>query len=100
MWGHRAIFVIGGAIPLLLVVILLATIGVAAFRSPDIDGFTLSNFREVYGDPFIYQALLNTVVFAVSAVLTAAAGSLPIAWLAERSNLPGRRAICPLMTLS
>jgi iron(III) transport system permease protein len=100
MGAHRAILVVAGGIPLLLVVTLLATIGYAAFRVPGAAGFTLSNFREVYSDPFIYKALLNTIVFAVIAVLTAVITAVPIAWLTERSDLPARGMIFPLMTLS
>jgi iron(III) transport system permease protein len=62
--------------------------------------YTLDPFREVFSDLFVYKAILNTFVFAAVAVVTAVVCSVPIAWLTERTDLPGRGFIFPLMTLS
>lgn len=51
-------------------------------------GFTLQNFREVYGDPELLGILTNTVVFAAGSTLCTILIALPIAWLIERTDLP------------
>ena len=55
--------------------------------------YTLENYREILTDPFVYGVLKNTLVFAVSATFFALAIGLPIAWLAERTTIPGKTLI-------
>ncbi len=61
--------------------------------------YTLENYRAVFTDPFLYRVLWNTVVFTLSTTVVALAIGLPIAWLAERTTIPGKTLIYAIMTL-
>jgi iron(III) transport system permease protein len=69
-----------------------------AFGTPSAT-YTLGNYREVLTDPFIYTVVINTLVFTLTATFFALLFGLPIAWLAERTTLPGKTLIYTLMTL-
>jgi iron(III) transport system permease protein len=95
--GRIPIIMLGGLALAAILVLLLITVDIA-FRTQE--GFyTLNNFRTLYSEPFAYKSLLNTLGFATVAVLTALFFGVPIAWLAERTDLAGRAAIHPLMTV-
>jgi iron(III) transport system permease protein len=61
--------------------------------------FTLDNFIRLYTDPFVVKALSNTLVFSVVTVAVSLFFGVSIAWLVERSNLPGKSVIYTLMSL-
>ena len=61
--------------------------------------YTLANYRDLLTDPFLLQVIKNTLVFAVSSTLVALVIGLPIAWLVERTTLPGKTLVYTLMTL-
>jgi iron(III) transport system permease protein len=69
-----------------------------AFGTPSAT-FTLANYRDVFGDPFIYIVVTNTAIFTVTATFFALLFGLPMAWLAERTTIPGKTLIYALMTL-
>jgi iron(III) transport system permease protein len=58
---------------------------------------TLENFVTAYGSPATLRIALNTVWYATGTVLLALAVACAIAWLTERTDLPGRTAIRVLM---
>jgi iron(III) transport system permease protein len=61
--------------------------------------YTLANYREILTDPFVLRVIHNTLIFAISSTFFALAIGLPIAWLAERTTLPGKTLIYTIMTL-
>ena len=61
--------------------------------------YTLENYRDVLGDSEIYGVVWNTLWFACSTVFFALIIGLPIAWLTERTTIPGKPAIYVIMTL-
>src|SRR5512143_2389837 len=69
-----------------------------AFGTPSA-AYTLGNYREVFSDPFIYVVVANTVIFTVTATFFALLFGLPMAWLVERTTIPGKTLIYALMTL-
>lgn len=69
-----------------------------AFGTPS-SAYTLGNYREVFSDPFIYTVVANTIIFTVTATFFALLFGLPMAWLAERTTIPGKTLIYALMTL-
>lgn len=97
--GRVAIVVLGG-LALAAILALLLTTAEMSIRVGHSNAYTLQNFKDVYLDGFAYKSLLNTFGFAGLSLLTALVFGVPIAWLAERSDLPGRGAIFPLMTVS
>lgn len=60
-------------------------------------GYTLRHYRELFSEPFVYKALLNTFGFAAISLAVAFAIAIPLAWIVERSDLPGRQVIYFLM---
>jgi iron(III) transport system permease protein len=89
------------AIPALLIVGLLVTILVMSVRVSTHDGhLTLDHYRRVWADPFAYRALVNTFGYAFFALVTALAVGVPIAWLTERTDLPGKSIVWALMFLA
>lgn len=88
-------------IPLLVVLALLLVVLRQAFQPSDVRAaaYTLANFQAVYTDPFVYRTILNTFVFAGISVVVALAIAVPMAWLVERTDLPGRGVILPSMTI-
>lgn len=60
---------------------------------------TLENYRELFDDPAIGRAALNTLLFAGGSVLIAAVFGLPLAWMIERTDLPGKALLSTLLTI-
>jgi iron(III) transport system permease protein len=87
------------AVILVLVIVMFwISLQKGAFGTPSAT-FTLSNYAEVFSDPFIYRVAGNTVVFTVTATLIALLFGLPIAWLVERTTIAGKTLIYAIMTL-
>lgn len=84
---------------LIILALLLGTFWIS-FRETILGpALTLQHYIELYSDPFAYRALLNSLGFALATLVVAFAFGVPIAWLAERSDLRGKSAIYALMTL-
>jgi len=60
-------------------------------------GYTFKHYRELFSEAFVYKALLNTIGFAAISLAVAFAIAVPLAWIVERSDLPGRQVIYFLM---
>src|SRR4051812_21798119 len=52
--------------------------------------YGLRNYLTMFGDPFTYRVLWNTAQFVAITLAVAFAIALPIAWLMERSDFPGK----------
>jgi iron(III) transport system permease protein len=61
--------------------------------------YTLQNYQEILADPFLFHVLGNTAIFTLSTTFFALALGLPIAWLTERTTIPGKTFIYAIMTL-
>ena len=61
-------------------------------------GYTLGNYADVLLDPFTYRVLLNTFLFVIVTLVVAFSLALPIAWLMERTDFPGKPFVFTLMT--
>jgi iron(III) transport system permease protein len=53
----------------------------------------------VFADPFIIGVVVNTLIFTVTATVVALLFGLPVAWLVERTTLPGKTLLYAIMTL-
>ena len=91
------------ALPLVIVLILLGVIidvsVVDNINSGLSTSFTLRQFKTLLGDPLIYSSLVNTVEFTVVTVITAMSIGGSVAWLVERTDLPGKRLVYVIMTV-
>ncbi len=61
--------------------------------------YTLNNYRNILTDPFTYKTMLNTLGFASTTVLISLFFAIPIAWLVERTDLPGKESVFTLMAI-
>lgn len=99
------------ALPLGLLVFLTIAIGVPmvvmilfTFGAPDSIGvgealasFTFDNYEKVFGDPSTYRLLLNTIGYAAGSITFGLSIALVLAWLVERTDMPGRTLLYSLM---
>jgi iron(III) transport system permease protein len=85
-----------------LVLVPLALVVLSSFRPggfPLDPGFTLRNYATIYGDPGFPALLRTTFIFALGSCSVALVLGLGLAWLVERSDLPGREALRGLVLL-
>jgi len=86
------------------IAVLLATIFWLSFvegAPGDADlGYTLSNYTAIFSDPFTYRVIWNTIAFLVVTLIVAFSLALPMAWLVERTDFPGKPVVFTLMTVA
>ena len=87
-------------IVLAVVLVLLAVAVRMSFLDFQTKEFTWTNYSDLFGDSFVFTALKNTLGFSAVAIVVAIAMAAPIAFFAERTTLPGRSLIFPLMLLT
>jgi ABC-type spermidine/putrescine transport system permease subunit II len=80
-----------------VVVFLWVSIQSGLLGTPDA-AYSLENYRLVFGDPFVYKVLRNTLTFAAVTTLVALAIGLPIAWITERTTIQPKTLIYGFMT--
>jgi iron(III) transport system permease protein len=91
-----------GAVLAYLVFVPVAFVLVSSFKIdgfPSDPGFTLANYVAVYSDPDLPQLVVNTLLFAAGSTALSLALGFVLAWLVERTDLPGRRAARALIVL-
>jgi len=89
------------AVPAAIVVgLLLLVAWVSLVDNVASPALTLRHYTTLYTDRFAYLAFLNTLGFASIALVVALLFGLPIAWLVERTDLPGKSLIFMFMTAS
>ena len=62
--------------------------------------YTIQSYAAIFGDPFTYRVLWNTIVFAAVTLVVAFSLALPMAWLIERTDFPGKPVVFTLMTVA
>jgi iron(III) transport system permease protein len=85
-----------------LVVVPLVLMIVSSFRPggfPLDPGFTLRHYAEAYGDPRVWSLVKTTLIFGLGSTSLALALGIGLAWLIERSDLPGRGVLRGLVLL-
>jgi iron(III) transport system permease protein len=88
-------------IPAVLIVGLLAVVVWISFQpSVTSSGFTLEHYIAIYTDPLAYSAFLTTIQFSVITVVVALLFGIPIAWLIERTDVPGKSVVLTAMTMA
>ncbi len=91
------------SIPLLVIFVLVAVLVWISFQTGILGSFeadySLDNYAELLGDPFVARVTFNTLIFTVVTTLVALIIGLPIAWLTERTTLPGKGLVYATMTL-
>lgn len=104
-WKARLVLGAGALTVVYLIVVPLAMLLLTALRGPSdflpLEGgarWTLDNLREVYHNPVLYQTIIpDTLVFAAGTVALVFVIAFALAWLVERTDLPGRELWFPLI---
>ena len=65
---------------------------------PDLT-YTLAHYRSILFDGYTYQVLSNTIGFSTISLVVSVALGLPIAWLIERTDFPGKPIVFTMMTI-
>jgi iron(III) transport system permease protein len=96
--GSHPVFAVALAGSFLILIPLAATIWIS-FKSgiPGHGEYTLANYGQVLADPWGYQVLLNTFLFALGSTAVALLVAAPMAWGVARTDLPFRRYISLLL---
>src|SRR6185312_2824038 len=101
-WLRYAPGVAMGAVLAYLVVVPLVLMIVSSVRPggfPLDPGFTLRHYAVAYGDPRTWRLFQTTLLFGLgSTALSLVLGTM-LAWLVERSDLPGRGLLRGLVLL-
>ena len=61
-------------------------------------GYTLKHYANILQDSFTYKVLWNTLVFASITLVVSLLLGLPLAWLIERTDFPGKPVVFTFMT--
>jgi len=89
--------------PMLVIVVMVAVLVWISFQTGMVGTpkalYTVKNYADIFGDPFVLTVIWNTVVFTLATTFTALALGLPIAWLTERTTMPGKGLVYTIMTL-
>lgn len=87
------------AVGWLVVIPLFLVIFCSLQREPlfGVSGPTVQHYLDIYIDPATYQLILNTLFFGAGAILVGFAFAIPLAWLVERTNAPGRHMMYALI---
>ncbi|MDQ2736676.1 MAG: iron ABC transporter permease [Pseudomonadota bacterium] len=104
-WKGRTFLAAGGLIAAYLVAVPLGMLVVTAFRGPSDflpfesgAGWTLQNIRRIYSNPLLYEVIVpDTFAFVVGTVVLVSLIGFALAWLVERTDLPGRKLWFPLI---
>ena len=91
------------SLPLVVIFVLVTVLVWISFQTGILGSFeanySLDNYAELLGDAFVARVTLNTLVFTIVTTLVALIIGLPIAWLTERTNIPGKGLVYATMTL-
>lgn len=60
--------------------------------------YSLANYAAIFGDPFIFEVIENTLIFAVATTFVSLVVGLPIAWITERTTIRPKELIYAMMT--
>jgi len=91
------ILLIGYLVLVPLVILLYSSFKASTTQLPfQVAGFSLENFRRVFESGQFASVTLNTVVYVVGSLVVALVLSTGLAYLMERTDIPGRRFLSPM----
>jgi iron(III) transport system permease protein len=83
-----------------LVLAPIALVVLSSFEVEPLEDFgslTLQHYHEIYFDPGTYTLIANTFLFSFGAIIMGFLYAVPLAWLVERTNTPGRNLMYGLI---
>ncbi len=100
-WGW-SMFAVVGLLSAFIIVLPVIVFWLSIREGRPIDPeavYSLVHYIEVFSDSFSYEVLANTLGFSIVALVVALVFGIPTAWLAERTDLPGKPVLYTLMTI-
>src|SRR5687768_6946902 len=76
-----------------LTLVPVVSVLVGSFRPEGLplgEGWTVEHYAAIWGSPYMFGVLVRTFVFAASSAALAIAIAGTLAWLVERTDMPGR----------
>lgn len=98
-WAPAAVLavVLGYLVVVPLVILLWSSLRPTGL--PGDPGITGDNYASVYAEPGTYVLFANSAIFAVGSTVLALVLGVGLAWLVERSDMPGRRVFRVLVII-
>jgi iron(III) transport system permease protein len=91
------ILLVGYLIVVPLVVLFYSSFKASTTKLPfDVKGFSFDNYLHVFQSSRLGEVSLNTAIYVVGSVLVALVLSVSLAYLFERTDIPGRRILAPM----
>jgi iron(III) transport system permease protein len=101
-WRRASPLLVPALIPMVVLAVLVACLVWMSFIQGIVGTsamqYTLGNYAALLFDSAFLPVLFNTAVFAICSSALALLIGLPVAWLVERSTLPGKAVVYALMT--
>lgn len=100
LWPWALLLLMGLLVAVPLGFLVLGSFSSGRFRGEiDLGALTLDNYRVVWGSPATRAVFANTVIYALGAVSIGVPLALALAFLVERTNVPGKIGIYSGVTL-
>lgn len=104
-WKARVVLIGSAVAVAYLILVPLGMLLLTAFRGPsdylpleEGSRWTLNNLRDIYSSPVLYDTIIpDTLVFVAGTVCAVFVIAFLLAWLVERTDLPGRETWFPLI---
>src|SRR5438552_415807 len=91
LWQHGIFFLVLGLVSLPVVFLILGSFSTARLPGDfSLDTMGWVNYVKVYGDPGTYELFTNTFIYVTGSVLIGISMAVALAWLVERTNMPGK----------
>ena len=100
--GGTAVFAIIAWVAAGFILVLMGLIVWMSFVPglPGDPGFTLANYADLFGQRTLYKAFGNSFIIGAGTIAINLVFAVPIAWLVERTDMPGKPLIVTLIAVS
>ena len=91
VWHWIVFLTVGAAVMTPLIFLVLGSFSLAELPTDiSLSNLGFENYEEVWWDPDTYKVLNNTVIYTTGATAFGITGAAVLAWLVERTNIPGK----------
>ncbi|MGH7831427.1 MAG: hypothetical protein ACREP8_14750, partial [Candidatus Binatia bacterium] len=90
-WQHTIFFLVLFLVLAPLLFLILGSFSTARLPTDfSLEKMGVVNYIKVYTDPGTYELFTNTVIYVAGSVVVGISVAFSLAWLVERSNMPGK----------
>ena len=99
--GEWGLGIVSAAVALFIVLLLAIVVWMSTLPGlPGEPGFTLDNYRDVFEDGVVFDALINSFLIGVGTVVINLLFAVPLAWLVHRTDMPAKSTIVTFVAIS